>query len=161
GDDLAQQPPVMDLAMAAPPDLAGAASVSVTVDPKTPGAAFDTSFAGFSYEKGVLPTMLFSSNNDALVGLFKRLGPSILRVAGSSVDKTSWNANGTGLTDGIIAPPDVDRLAAFLRATDWKVIYAVNLAANTSAAAAAEAQYAAKSLGDRLVGFEIGNECDL
>jgi hypothetical protein len=159
-DDLAP-PAVQDLAPPAPLDLAGALNASVTVDPKTPGVAIDSTFAGLSYEKNTLPTMLFSDSNSALVGLFKRLGPSVLRIGGNSVDKTTWNATGPGRTAGTIAPPDVDRLAAFLRATNWKVIYAVNLAASTTAAAASEAQYAAKSLGDRLFGFEIGNECDL
>jgi hypothetical protein len=149
-----------DLAVVAV-DLAGALDVSVTVDPARPGASLDSRFAGLSYEKSTLPTMLFSGANRDLIGLFKRLGPGLLRVGGNSVDRTTWNAAGPGLTAGTIAPADVDRLATFLRATDWRVIYAVNLAASTPAAAASEAQYAARSLGDRLFGFEIGNECDL
>jgi hypothetical protein len=55
----------------------------------------------------------------------------------------------------------VDNLAAFLQATDWSVLYGVNLAQSTPALAAAEAAYAQKSLGNSLAGFEIGNEPDL
>src|SRR5262245_39552014 len=158
--DLAEVVAADDLASVAV-DLAGALNASVTVDPTRPGAGLDSRFAGFSYEKSTLSTMLFSGTNGDLIGLFKRLGPGILRVGGNSVDKNTWNAACPGLTAGAVAPADVDLLTAFLRAADWKVIYAVNLAASTPAAAASEAQYAARSLGDRLFGFEIGNECDL
>jgi hypothetical protein len=159
-DDLSA-PAIADLAPPAPLDLAGALNASVTVDPKTPGVAVDSTFAGLSYEKSTMPTMLFSGSDSALIGLFKRLGPGVLRIGANAVDETNWNASGPGLTAGTIAPPDVDRLAAFLHAADWKIIYGVNLAASTTAAAASEAQYAAQALGDRLIGFEIGNEPDL
>jgi hypothetical protein len=48
-----------------------------------------------------------------------------------------------------------------LRATDWKVIYGLNMGQSNPTAAATEAAYAAGALGDRLLGFEIGNEPDL
>jgi hypothetical protein len=62
------------------------------------------------------------------------------------------------MTSGEIAPSDIDALAGFLDATDWTVLYSVNLATSTPAAAAAEAAYAAQSLGRHLYGIEFGNE---
>jgi hypothetical protein len=140
-----------------PPSVA----VSVTVNRAPTGATLAPGFAGFSYEKSRLTVPLFDAGNTALVTLFRRLGSGVLRVGGNSVDKTTWNAAGAGLTAGSIAPADVNRLAGFLGAAGWQVIYGLNFATNTPAQMASEAAYAAQSLGDRLYGFEIGNEPDL
>ena len=136
-------------------------SLTVTVDPGTTVATLGPAVAGLSYEKDHLDDGFFEPTNADLIGLFKRLGTSILRIGGNSVDKTTWSATGKGGTAGVIAPADVDGLAGFLAATDWTVIYGVNMAADDPTAAAAEAAYVAKSLGAHLYGFEIGNECDL
>jgi hypothetical protein len=122
-------------------------------------------FAGLSYEKSSLTETLFTASNAALIGLFKLLGPGILRIGGNSVDVNIWTPNGKGQTAGQIAPSDVAALAGFLKLTGWQCIYAVNLGgaatgATTPALAAAEAAYAAQQLGPALLGIEIGNECD-
>jgi hypothetical protein len=122
-------------------------------------------FAGLSYEKSSLTESLFTASNAALIGLFKLLGPSVLRIGGNSVDVNVWTPNGRGQTSGQIAPSDVAALAGFLKLTGWQCIYALNLAgaatgATTPALAAAEAAYAAQQLGSTLLGIEIGNECD-
>jgi hypothetical protein len=146
----------------APPD-AGVAGVPVTVviDHGTPTATLDSSFAGLSYEKGALSQPLFGSGDRAMVGLFQRLGPGVLRVGGNSVDRTTWTPSGAGLTAGQTARSDVDRLAGFARATGWRVIYGVSMVTATPAVAADEAAYAAGALGDHLLALEIGNEPDL
>jgi hypothetical protein len=147
-------------------------SVSATSNGRV-GAAF----AGLSYEKSTLyenPYLLTSSNAN-LVGLFERLGPSVLRVGGNSVDRNVWTPNGAGQTAGQIAPSDVAALAGFVKAAGWQCLYGVNLggagpnpytngltaAATTPALAAAEVAYAASQFGSSLLGIEIGNECDL
>jgi len=126
--------------------------------------AVGAGFAGLSYEKALVSEPLFQSTNANLVGLFKALGPSLLRIGGATVDQTVWNPTGPGLTSvangWVVSPPDVDRLAAFAAATGWKVLYGVNLATSTPGVAAAEAAYAAKALGANLYGIEIGNEPD-
>jgi hypothetical protein len=114
-----------------------------------------------SYEKSKLSQSLFSGSNANLISLFQRLGSSLLRIGGNSVDETNWNPAGPGLTAGETAPSDVDRLAAFLSAAGWPVLYGVNLAQSTPAAAASEIAYAATALGSNLFGIEIGNEVDL
>lgn len=123
-------------------------------------------FAGLSYEKSSLGQGLFTPANNNLIALFQRLGPGVLRVGGNSVDRTVWATQGAGGTAGQVAPPDVDALAAFVKASGWRCLYGVNLGgaasgATTPALAAAEVAYAAKKLGSALLGIEIGNECDL
>ena len=134
-------------------------------------------FAGLSYEKGALnqSPYFFSASNSNLIGLFKRLGTSVLRIGGNTVDQNVWAPNGAGLTAGQIAPSDVDALAAFVKATGWQCLYGVNLggagplpytsgsinAATTPALAAEEVAYVASQFGSSLLGIEIGNECDL
>lgn len=147
--------------LATPPDLSPGTPATVTVTRTGPLTPLGSAFAGLSYEKGTLPTPLFSGTNTDLIALFKRLGPSVLRVGGNSVDENTWNGSGPGLQPGTIAPADVDRLSAFLQAAGWKVIYGVNMGHSNPASAAAEATYAAQSLGPALLGFEIGNEPDL
>ena len=123
-------------------------------------------FAGFSYEKSMLYGPLFRASNSNLVGVFKRLGSSVLRVGGNSVDLTVWNPTGAGQTSGKVAPSDVDNLAAFVKAAGWKCLYGINLGgsasgAQTTALAASEVAYAAQAFGSSLLGIEIGNEPDL
>jgi hypothetical protein len=135
-----------------------AATVSVS---NTQPGTMPARFVGLSYEKSKLSQPLFSDSNANLIGLFDRLGPSLLRIGGSSVDETNWTPNGLGQTAGQTAPSDVNALAGFVEATDWNVLYGVNLAQSTPAVAAAEVAYAAESLGSTLAGIEIGNEPDL
>jgi hypothetical protein len=139
--------------------LGAESQVSIVVG-KGDAGMIGPQFCGLSYEKSLLAVPFFSRRNQRAVGLFKRLGPGNLRIGGNSVDKTHWAASGNGHTAGQIAPADVDALAVFLNATDWTVLYGVNLATSTPALAAEEVAYAAKVLGDRLTGIEIGNEPD-
>lgn len=139
------------------------ASLTVT---STVAGSIGPAFAGLSYEKGTLTEPLFTASNANLIGLFKRLGPSVLRIGGNSVDRNIWTPTGPGQTSGQIAPSDVDAVAAFVKAVGWQVLYGVNLGgaatgATTPALAAAEVAYAAQQFGPSLLGIEIGNECDL
>jgi hypothetical protein len=139
-------------------------SAAVTISAATSGS-IDSGFAGLSYEKSSLCEAMFSSTNNDLIALFQRLGPSVLRIGGNSVDRSVWTPNGRGRSAGQIAPSDVASLAAFVKATGWRCIYGVNLGgaatgATTPELAAAEVAYAAEQFGSSLVGIEIGNECD-
>lgn len=138
---------------------------TVSISTASAGAIGPT-FVGLSYEKSSLYEPLFTATNSDLIGLFKRLGPSVLRVGGNSVDRNIWTPNGAGQTAGQIAPADVAALAAFVKAAGWQCLYGVNLGgaatgATTPALAAAEVAYAAQQFGSSLLGIEIGNECDL
>jgi hypothetical protein len=140
-----------------------AASLTVTA---TANGSVGPAFAGLSYEKSSLYEPLFTAANADLIGLFRRLGASVLRIGGNSVDRNVWTPNGAGQTAGQIAPSDVASVAAFVKATGWQCLYGINLGgsatgATTPALAAAEVAYAAQQFGSSLLGIEIGNECDL
>jgi hypothetical protein len=139
-------------------------SAAVTISTATLGS-IDPGFAGLSYEKSSLCESLFSVSNSDFLGLFQRLGPSVLRIGGNTVDQSVWTPNGRGGIAGQIAPSDVASLAAFVKAAGWQCIYGINLGgaatgATTPALAAAEVAYAAQQFGSSLIGIEIGNECD-
>lgn len=148
------------------------ATLAVTA---TASGSIGPAFAGLSYEKSSLTGPLFTGSNANLIGLFKRLGPSVLRIGGNSVDRNVWTPTGLGQTTGQIAPSDVDALAAFLQAAGWRCLYGVNLggagpapytsgtftAVTTPALAAQETAYVSSKLGSSLLGIEIGNEPDL
>jgi hypothetical protein len=135
-------------------------SASVTVT-GTVQSTIPARFAGLSYEKNSMALPRFTGTNAGLIGMFTRLGPSLLRIGGNSVDETQWHPTGAGQTAGQVAPSDIDALAAFLAATGWTVLYGVNLAASTPELAAEEVAYAVSALGAHLYAIEIGNEPDL
>jgi uncharacterized protein (TIGR03437 family) len=137
-----------------------ATTATVTVGSAVTGV-IGPGFAGLSYEKSQMANPFFSPQNTDAIGLFKLIGPSLLRIGGNSVDKTTWMPNGKGRTSGQVAPSDIDALAGFLNATGWQVLYGTNLATSTPALAAAEIAYAVQSLGSSLYGIEVGNEVDL
>jgi hypothetical protein len=123
-------------------------------------------FAGLSYPKEKILGTLFTASDSSLIGTFKRLGPSLLRLGGNQTDQSVWTPNGKGGKQGQVAPADVDNLAAFLKATNWKCLYGINLAGpapwiTTPTLAAEEAAYVVQKLGSYLQSFEIGNEPDL
>src|SRR5580658_5613210 len=68
-------------------------TATVTVSTAATGV-IGSGFAGLSYEKGEMANPFFSSQNAAAIGLFKLIGPSLLRIGGNSVDKTTWTPNG-------------------------------------------------------------------
>jgi len=139
------------------PAAASTSSVSVVVS-STSGVQVGSGFAGFSYEKDRVGAGVFDAHDTNLVALFRLLGPSTLRIGGNLVDIVNWNSKGSGGSDTEVAPSDVDKLAGFVKATGWNVIYGINLKKNTSSNAASEAHYVANALGSHLVAFEIGNE---
>jgi hypothetical protein len=142
-------------AAARTPSAATAVTVAVS---KTSANRVGSDFAGFSYERDRIGAGVFDPNDTNLVNLFRLLGPSVLRVGGNLVDIVNWNASGSGGSASAIAPSDVIKFAAFLRATGWTAIYGINLKTNTAANAASEAQFVAQTLGSSLRAFEIGNE---
>jgi len=60
------------------------ASLTVTT---TAAGSIGPGFAGLSYEKAKLHRTLFAAADSDLVGMFKLIGPSVLRIGGNSVDE--------------------------------------------------------------------------
>lgn len=157
----------------APNAHAGTQAVSVMIQQSESPVSLNSTFNGFSYDKDALTMHLVSVDNAALVALYRQLGPGVLRTGGNGVEQITWDPDGPGYTNDKISRVDIDRVAAFLRATNWKIIYGLNFSIGTppvttlpSAAAVAaaaltaaqEAAYVASAFGDNLIGFEIGNE---
>ena len=101
----------------------------------------------------------FHPSNHNLIALFRLLGAGVLRLGGGSVDELLWtpDANDTLIA---ITTTDIKGLAGFLEATGWLCLYGVNLATSTPALAAEEAAVAVSTLGENLLGIEIGSEPD-
>jgi hypothetical protein len=110
-------------------------------------------FIGLSYETGELVAgTRLSPENAALVSLVRRLGTrGVLRLGGNSSDRARARPG----------PTAVLRLAGFLRATGWSLIYGLDLGNGTAQEAAEEAEMVAAAVGSALIAFQIGNEPDL
>jgi hypothetical protein len=134
-------------------------------------------YVGFSYETVQLADpAFFAADNHELVALFRGLCPQgVLRIGGNSSEFCWWQTrpdqppppdpSSAGNADNwmphsltSIQPVAVDRLAGFLDATGWKVIYGLNLGTGTPERAAEESSYVSRVLGPRLLYFQIGNE---
>jgi hypothetical protein len=159
GNSTAELPPRPQTSQPQPEAPPSAAQVAVTFQAVSTATHLDSYFAGLSYEKEKLTEPLFTEANRPLVELFRLLGPGILRIGANDVDRASWNGAMEGLTP--ILPAQIDALVEFLKATQWQVIYGVNMARNTLENAASEAAYVASRLGASLVAWELGNEPDL
>jgi len=138
-------------------------------------------FVGLSYESAQLGHPdFFSAQNTALIGIFRTISPhGVLRIGGNTGEYTTWSVNdedaaknktphamgpdaGTAAkTASIITPAAIRNLNEFVAKTGWRVIYGLNLWHGTPENAAAEAAYVAKTLGSKLICFQIGNEPDM
>lgn len=158
GSDDAPAPPAPPAPPPVPPET-GDVQAEVSFRPVDTAARVGSRYSGLSYEKHKLAAPMFTGTNAALIQLFRLLGPAVLRIGANAVDRSSWEGAVDGLTP--ILPSQIDALAAFVQATQWQVIYGVNMARNTPADAASEAAYVAARLGPSLLAWEIGNEPDL
>jgi hypothetical protein len=131
---------------------------SLTVTTTTIGA-IPARFVGLSYEKLAMSYGYFHASNHNLIALFRHLGDGVLRLGGGFVDRLLWTPSANG-THQQISPTNVKNLAGFLQATGWLCLYGINLATSTPALAADEVGFAVSTLGESLLGIEIGNEPD-
>lgn len=161
------------------------AGATLTLHPDQPGPSVPANFFGLSYEIQQLsdPTF-FSASNTGLIREFRALAArGVLRLGGNTSDIGFWTPTpgplpplpsnvvlNTRPEPGAKSPLDlayqvtpqaVRNLKAFLDATGWTCLYGINLGTNTPERAADEAAFVAKTLGDKLEYFQIGNEPDL
>ncbi|SRR5579871_134709 len=142
----------------------GPALARLTVDYEDAGRAIARDFVGLSYESAVVAANdFFTADNRTLLRLLRTLGPEgVLRIGGNTSERTLWRMQDTPAPreNFVITPLAIDRLAGFLRALGWRLIYGLNLATGTPEDAAAEAAYVARAAGPQLLAFQIGNEPD-
>lgn len=133
------------------------------VDTSRPGNEFALGAVGLSTDARELSTGHLSTGHYRLLRLMRLLGPSVLRIGGSSVDVSWWTSRGEpppAWATNTVTPADLSVLRRLLTATGWRALLGVNLGHFESARAADEARYAKKILGKSLLGIEIGNEPD-
>jgi hypothetical protein len=138
-------------------------------------------FAGLSYELAQLSDpSFFSPQHHDLIALFRTLNPrGVLRLGGNTSEFCWFQAEPETPAPTLHIPPGdlaqnwmphrlfaiqpeaIRALAGFLDAAGWTAIYGVNFGNSSPARAASEAAFVAKTLGDRLAFFQIGNEPDL
>ena len=143
--------------------------VEVRVELSRAIATIPPDFTGLGYEiSSVARPKLLSAENAVYVQLVRTLGRrGVIRVGGNTADYASYSANGSPLSSpetkaGSIVNDAVLRdLGEFLRATGWKLIWALNLGSRDQANAIEEAKAVSDAAAEHLLAFEIGNEPDL
>jgi hypothetical protein len=164
-------------------------ALRLTLDARTRGNPIPADFTGLSYESAQLSEPeFFSPDNAQLIGYVRRLGASgVLRIGGNTSEYCYWTPNGaaqnpataqhdeaTVLQQAIgpdkghkppppkkITPEAVRNLRGFIDATEWKLIYGLNMGTESPETAAAEAEFVMRLMGDRLIAFQLCNEPDL
>lgn len=135
---------------------AGASRVTVAVGAGAAGEAIPADFVGLSFEtSNLMPgpdgRYIFTPENEKLVRLFRTVGIRNLRIGGGTAEISNYPVPG---------PAEIDRLFAFARAADLRVIYTLRLLNGDKAQAAALARHLAEHHADRLDYLCIGNEPD-
>jgi hypothetical protein len=136
-------------------------------------------FVGLSYEvQQLADPSFFSGSNIGLIREFKALAPrGALRLGGNTSEFAYWKPMPNSPepehqkvreVEGepkaqyyAVTPEAVRNLAHFLKATGWTCLYGIGMGTNTPERAAEEAAFVAKTLGESLQYFQIGNEVDL
>lgn len=131
-------------------------AVTLRVDTQDPGVPIAHDFTGLSFESSnLLPdkdgSYQFSAENKQLIDLFRAIGIRNLRVGGGTADGPEF---------GVPGEKDVDRLFAFAKAADVKVIYTFRLLNGDPAKSAELARYISRHYGAQLSCFQVGNEPD-
>lgn len=156
-----------------------AAPVTLTIPGEATGTHMPEDYVGLSYEvQQLLDPTFFSAENTGLIREFRALSSQgVLRLGGNTSEFEWWKPAPDSAepehpqTREVAGEPKaqyypvtaeaVRNLAGFLRATGWTCLYGIGMGTNMPKRAAMEAEYAAKTLGDGLQYFQIGNEVDL
>lgn len=151
----------------------------LTIPAAADGPHMPVDFIGLSYEvRQLTDPEFFSPKNEGLIRAFRELAhDGVLRLGGNTSEFAYWKPTPESpepehpAVREVVGEPKasyypvtaraVQNLAEFLKATGWTCLYGIGMGTNTPARAAAEATFVAKTLGDRLQYFQIGNKVDL
>jgi hypothetical protein len=139
-------------------------TATVRIETGHPGDAFSRGAVGLSIEAYELQTRDLNATHSSLVALMRGLGPGVLRIGGSSVDRSWWTVSPSARrptwATSVVTPDALARLSRLLVATGWRVILGIDLGHFEPTNAASEVDVAHRLLGRRLLGIELGNEPD-
>jgi len=155
-------------------------SATLTLGSGAPTATIPKDFIGLSYEAMQLEdSSFFSPANTSLIAQFRSITPhGVLRLGGNTSEFGWWkptpasqppnraqgradNGEPPPTTIFAITPEAIHNLDGFLKATGWTCIYGLNLGFAIEEADVAEARFVSKTLGSRLLYFQLGNEVDM
>ena len=159
----------------------GATSAELRLTERTIESRIPVTYSGLSFELAQLSEPeFFSAANEGLIAHCRTLSAhGVLRLGGNSSEFCWFQADASTPEPKLHVPPGdlavnwmphrlfritpqaIDNLAAFLKATGWRLIYGINFGNNTPERAAVEAAYVASKLSERLEFLQIGNEPDL
>src|ERR1700756_4963166 len=157
----------------------GKVRVAISIPKEAIGPHMPSDFVGLSYEvQQLADPSFFSSQNSGLIREFKALSSTgVLRLGGNTSEFAYWKPTPDSpepehprvrQAEGepkahyyAVTVEAVRNLAEFLQATGWSCLYGIGMGTNTRARAAEEAVFVARTLGDRLQYFQVGNEVDL
>lgn len=155
------------------------AQMTLAIPSQADGPRVPVDYMGLSYEvQQLLDPTFFSAENVGLIREFKAVSAhGVLRLGGNTSEYEWWKPTPESKEPEhspereVVGEPKaqfypvtaeaVRQLAGFLHATGWTCLYGIGMGTNTPEHAAAEAEYVAKTLGNRLQYFQIGNEVDL
>jgi hypothetical protein len=138
-------------------NLSAQSTVTLQADINNPGRVMPADFCGLSYEIKLVLTNsttgkhYFRPDNQPLINAFKVLGIKHLRVGGNTAERS---------TVDIPNKADIDKLFAFAKAADLKVIYTVRMESNAPVDSAAIAKYVMDTYKPYIDCLTIGNEPD-
>jgi hypothetical protein len=123
-------------------------------------------FMGLGYEiASVARPGLMSRANSVYVQLVRTLGVrGVIRIGGNTADYASYAPTAPAVSspyETVVNDAVLKELGSFLEATEWKLIWALDLGRGSETDAIAEARAVLAIAGKRLLAFEIGNEPDL
>ncbi len=140
--------------------------VHISIDEAKPLQLIPPDFLGLGYEiSSVARPGLLSRSNALYTQLVRTLSPEgVIRIGGNTADYASYSPAAQAVSTSyasVINDQVLHDLGTFLDATNWKLIWALNLGRGSIAQAVAEARAVTAIAGKHLLAFEIGNEPDL
>ena len=153
--------------------------VALSIPKEATGPRMPIDFVGLSYEvQQLADPSFFSLQNSGLIRKFEALSSiGVLRIGGNTSEFAYWKptpdspepehppvrevAGEPKVQYYAVTPEAVKNLGEFLQATGWTCVYGIGMGTNTPARAAEEAAFVAKTLGNLVQYFQIGNEADL
>lgn len=140
--------------------------IRVAIETQRKLGTIPPNFLGLGYETSsvAIPDLL-SAENRTYVQLVRTLSPEgVIRVGGNTSDYAVFQADGKAVSapkGTVVNTASLQKLGTFLDATNWRLIWGLNLGSADQHHVVAEAEAVARAVGDKLLAFEIGNEPDL